>query len=355
MKDNRHFATRDLVSFSVSLLEALGLPTSDANTVGNSLVAADMRGVNSHGISLLIAYTEQLRHGGINPRPTVRLVRDHAATALLDGDAGMGQVVATRAMALAIDKAAEFGIGAVSVRNSQHFGAAGHYAQMALERGMLGLASSTAGVTMTIPGATGRVIGNNPLAIASPAGLELPILFDTAMSVVSGSKVARLSEAHEPIPEGWVVDVYGQNTTNPSDFFDGGSLLPFGGHKGFGLALMVEVLSGVLAGAALTTDIKLWRNDPDQPSDVGHLLVAISIEAFRSTREFQNDVDMLVQRLGGEGVDRLGEAIRIPGASSHRHAQAASTNGVAVAVDVLESLHRLARELGIAMPAPLSE
>src|SRR5690606_7327061 len=225
------YARSSLVEFAAACLRTYDVADEDASVAADVLVTADERGINSHGLLLLGRYCDQLRHGGIVARPNYRVVREGEATALVDGGAGLAQVTAVKAMRLALEKAARHGVGMVSVRNSHHFGAAAPYALLALERGMIGFPSTNAGVTMTAPGAAGRLIGNNPFAFAVPNG-EHPFVLDMAMAQSSGGRVRRMAQAGEPIPLGWVVDEHGQDTTDPADYGAGGALLPIGGHKG---------------------------------------------------------------------------------------------------------------------------
>ncbi len=350
MDEHPRFQERDLVAFAAACFRAHGVTEEDAGIAAEALVAADLRGVNSHGLLLLARYCRQLQEGGVVARPDLLTLRETTATALLDGGAGLGQVTAVKAMRLAIDKAARHGIGLVSVRNSHHFGAAAHYAMLAIQRGMIGLASTNAGVTMTAPGAAGRLIGNNPFAFAVPT-LELPFVLDMAMSQSSGGRIRRMAESGEPVPVGWLVDAQGESTTDPKDYPAGGALLPIGGHKGFGLALMVEILSAVLSGAATTTDVRIDTIEPSVPAGMGHLLVAIDIGAFRSLAEFGADLKHLLDKVAVPVVSGPDGTVRVPGQASARRAAQARQLGVPLPGDVISSISRLAGELGVALPA----
>jgi len=344
MSDLASFDQRALVEFAAACFRSYDVTAYEAFIGAEALVAADVRGVHSHGLLLLPRYCTQLRLGGIVARPDFRVVRQAGGTALVDGGAGLGQVTAVKAMRLALDKAAGTGVGMVSVRNSHHFGAAAHYATLALERSMIGFAATNAGVTMTAPGAAGRLIGNNPFAFAVPNG-EHPFVLDMAMSQSSGGRVRRMARSGEPIPLGWVVDQHGDDTTDPADYGAGGALLPIGGHKGFGLAVMIEILSAVLAGASTTTDVRIDQLEPQAPAGMGHLLVAIDIAAFRDRADFASDLGDLFAKIASP-VTRA----RVPGSASNAHADQARRHGVPLPADVVASITELAEELAVALP-----
>lgn len=340
----RRYARSDLIEFATSCFGHFGVANDDATIAAEVLVSADVRGVHSHGLLLLTRYCTQLREGGVVPRPKYEVVREANATALIDGGAGLAQVTAVKAMRLAIDKAARHGVGMVSVRNSHHFGAAAPYALLPLEHGMIGFASTNAGVTMTAPGASGRLIGNNPFAFAVPNG-EQPFVLDIAMAQSSGGRVHRMARAGEPIPLGWVVDSQGEDTTDPADYGAGGALLPIGGHKGFGLALMIEILSAVLAGASTTTDVRIDVQEPGVPAGMGHLLMAIDVVAFRDRADFGRDLAHLFAKVGSPVT-----GARIPGSSSNAIAAESEARGVALPADVVASIAKVAEELAVELP-----
>lgn len=344
MPELPRFDPQELAEFAAACFQSYGVSADDARIAADALVAADLRGVHSHGLLLLVRYCTQLRLGGIVSRPEFHVVRESGATALVDGGAGLAQVSAVKAMRLALDKAANHGVAMVSVRNSHHFGAAAFYASMALERNMIGFASTNAGVTMTAPGAIGRLIGNNPFAFAVPNG-EYPFVLDMAMSQTSGGRVRRMAQTDEAIPLGWVVDEHGNHTTDAADYGAGGALLPIGGHKGFGLALMVEILSAVLAGASTTTDVRIDQIDPSAPAGIGQLLMAINITAFRELGDFSRDIAHLFGKVASPAT-----GARVPGSNSSANAAIARQHGVPLPADVVSTITKLAAELAIAIP-----
>lgn len=337
-----------LLDFCERLMVGTGLSREDARLASEILVAADMRGVSSHGTVALRRYARQIRAGGMNPSAKMKVLREGPAWAVVDGDAGLGVLSAYRATKIAISKAKDVGVGVVGVRNGMHFGAAAYFAMMMAKEDQIGLAMSNVDVNMSIPGAAGRVIGNNPFAYAVPAGEEKPIVFDIAMSVAAGGKINTARDEGKRIPEGWLVDADGRPTTDPWEFVKGGALVPFASHKGYGLAMMVEILAGVMTGAAVTKDIGCWVRDLDRPCDVGFLFIAIDVGMFMPIEEFRSRMDSLIRQmrnsLRAPGADR----IYVPGEIEDEKEEDALINGVPLSDVTIDSLNGLAEDLGMA-------
>src|SRR5438552_6935906 len=255
MSDSSTFPWPRLHEFCARVLRHLGVPEGEARLAADVLSAADRRGIDSHGVARLRTYYDLLSVGRINPRPVPRVVRETASTATLDGDNGLGLVVGPRANAMAMDKADGAGTGWVGVCNTNHFGIAGYYVMKAVERDMIGWAmtNSSKGVAPLWGGE--RMLGTNPIAIGFPAGAEPPIVLDMATCTVAYGKIEMALREGAPIPLGWAIDRDGYPTTDPRAMIEGGALVPLGsdrehgGHKGYGLALAVDVLSAVLPGA----------------------------------------------------------------------------------------------------------
>ncbi|NPV54313.1 MAG: Ldh family oxidoreductase [Firmicutes bacterium] len=336
-----------LTDFCIKMLERAGLGSEDARIASKVLVAADMRGVSSHGTVALRTYVKQIRGGGMNPKANIEIVREGPAWAIVDGNAGMGVVTAYKATKIAIEKAKKCGIGIVGVRNGMHFGAAAYYAMMMAEEDMIGLAMSNVDINMTVTGAAGRVIGNNPFAYAAPAGEEKPIVLDIAMSVAAGGKINVAREEGKSIPEGWLVDAAGNPTTDPWEFLRGGALVPFAGHKGYGLALMVEILAGVMTGAAVTKDIGCWVRDFEHPCNEGFTFIAIDVGALMPIHDYKARMDALIRQIRNspkaEGVER----IYLPGEMEHEREEKAKVHGIVLGEATLSSLKGLAMDLGL--------
>src|SRR5262245_15633219 len=250
-----YFSADRLRDFTTRVFERLGVPPHDAATAAEVLATADRRGIDSHGVARLHSYFDMLAAGRINPRPNVRVVRELPATATIDGDNGLGLVVGPRANEIAMDKAEAVGSAWVSVSNTNHFGIAGYYPLRALERGLIGWAMTNSTALVAPLWGAQRMLGTNPIAIAFPAGDEPPMVIDFATSATAYGKIEIARRKGADIPVGWAVDRHGNPATEPDTMIDGGSLLPLGstreagGHKGYCLGAMVDILSCVLSGA----------------------------------------------------------------------------------------------------------
>ena len=282
-----------------------------AATTAEAMVETDLRGIDSHGIAMMPSYDAEFRKGRLNMRPVLRTVRDAPATALIDADASMGHVPSVVAMNLAVDKALVSGVAIVSVVNSHHFGAAGCYSRIAADRGVIGMAATTArGILMVPTFAAEPVLGTNPLAFAAPAGRNRPFELDMATTTVAGGKVNVHKLNHKPLPEGWVVDGTGAAVTDVAEAYrylyerPEGGLTPLGGsrelggHKGYGLAMMVQILAGTLGGAAFAP-LYSKTQGPSDPHRIGHFFLAIDPRAFREAGAFEADLDAMIDVLHG--------------------------------------------------------
>lgn len=291
------------------VLLAWGMTPEKIDVIADLLVETDLRGIESHGASMLPLYDKMRRAGGLNMKPTTKIVRENAATALIDGDAGLGHPVAVEAMNLAVQKCKRIGIGAVSVVNSHHFGATGLYAEMAARKGAIALVMSSARTVAVIPtGGTTPVLGTNPIAFAAPASRGDPFLLDMSTSAVAANKVKVYAYHQTPLPVGWVVDGAGRPVSDPKEGFrmcmesDVGGLMPMGGtretgtHKGYGLAVMAQLLGSTLAGGSFSPfrsrDAKLGV-----PDNIGHFFLALDPEFFRTSGSFEDDVSDILNHL----------------------------------------------------------
>ncbi len=343
--------TRDLISaqglrvFVTTVFSKCGLPEAAAAVVADVLVDADLRGVSSHGVALLERNVRRIRSGSAKARPEIRVVRDQGPTALLDGDGGLGFVVAHRAMTLTMEKAAKHAVGVVGVRNANHFGAAGYYASMAAERGVIGLVASNAASIMAPPGGVTAVVGNNPLAVAVPGGVEGTLLVDMALSVVSYNRVRQAANRGEKIPLGWAMDKRGEPTEDAKAALEG-LLVPIGGHKGFALALILEVLTGPLTGGFFPWEV-LERGH----QGMGLFFLAIDPAAFLPAAEFRARVDELVRRIHSSEKQPDVERIFAPGERSALTRRERQTHGIPVSTLPWADLVRLAQEFQVALPA----
>ncbi len=325
---------------------AAGLAPADAATATQVLATADEFGVSTHGVKLLPAYMRRLRAGGANPRGRPHVLREGPAWALVDGDSALGPIVGMFGMQTAIAKARTAGIAYVGVRNGGHFAAIGGYALLAAQAGLVGVATANDIPSVVAPGARRAVLGTNPLAYAIPAGRHPPILLDMASSTVAGGKVYQARMLGQAIPDNWIVGLDGQPTTDVALYPEQAALVPAGGYKGFGLALLVESLSGLLSGAAVTWEIASWMAvAPDQPTQHGAAFIAIDPAVFGPREEFLARVDKLIDEIhaapAAEGIER----ILVPGDREFAAQQRAQREPLVLSADVAQNV-RLAAELG---------
>lgn len=305
-----------LTAFIVSVLEALQMSPANASLTADLMVRTDLRGVDSHGIGMLPRYVEWTRAGFVNPAAEPVVARDELATALVDGQKGLGHPASVLAMNLAIAKAANYGMGIVAVRNSNHFGACANYSMMALERGMIGLAVTNSPFVAMVPTfARKPMMGTNPLSFAAPAARHSPFVLDMATTTVAVGKLTIASRWNKPIPEGWGLDREGRPTTSAQEVLASRLLSPLGGnrelgsHKGYGLGVMVDILSGVLSGAVYGDVLDRKGARGRKESNTGHCFAAIDIERFRPLEEFTASMDDMLGALKNtpraEGQERV--------------------------------------------------
>jgi len=337
----------ELERFARQVFATCGLSPEHAGILADNLVQGELHGLGSHGVSrLLPVYVKRLQAGGMNPTPHVRAVRQKGTLALIDGDAGPGAIVGDYAMGLALEMSSQHGSGWVAARNSSHFGAAFLYARRALACGMIGFAT-TAAVPMVLPyGGRKPALGTNPICVAVPGGECGDVVLDMATSVVARGKVQLAVLEGKDIPAGWAVDQDGNPTTSAVKATSG-YMLPLGGYKGTGLATIVEVLSSVLSGAAITMQIGGLFVDCDRPQEMGHFFGAIDIEGFMPLDEFRARMDRLVGSIKDtprmEGV----EEILVPGEPEARKAAANGAEGIPLAENVVTTLNKVAQDLGV--------
>ena len=312
------------------------------------MIAADLRGADGHGIFRLPQYVRRIRAGGVNVRPDIRTVMEADATALVDGDNGMGHLVMRYAAELAIAKAKKCGIGWVGVRSSNHAGPAALYAMMPLAHDMIGQYLAVANANHMAPwGGIELLLGTNPIATAIPGLEEPPIVLDLATTVVSYGtvKVAALND--ERLEDGWMIDRCGKPLTDAKRSAEG-SLLPIGGYKGYGLALVFGLLAGTLNGAAMGRSVVDFNADDRTPTNTGQAIMALDIARFGPVEEFKRNVDAVIRDI--RGSERLPgiEAIRVPGEQSHQKMIERSASGIPIRAALLGNLEKLAVDLGIA-------
>lgn len=332
-----------LHGFCIQAFEQVGLSTQDAALVADTLVDADLRGVHSHGTWWMDTYTERLRRGGLNPKPQLQIVRDLPAMAIIDADGAAGQVASAAAMRLAIDKARSSGVGVCAVRNSNHFGAAAYYAMMAAQEGQIGFATTDAEPTMAPWGGLKLVVGNNPLAFATPVDDEFALVLDMAQSVVAWGKIFLAAQRGEKIPAGWAINSDGLPTEDPVQAM-AGFLLPVGQHKGYGLALMMEILSGVLSGAVFGASMPPME-DPTASQGHGHFFLAIEISHFMLLSEFKQRMSLLAAEQRDVPLAPGVERIYLPGEIEYEKKRERLRTGIPLEPYIIESLTNLGERM----------
>jgi L-2-hydroxycarboxylate dehydrogenase (NAD+) len=352
------FPSEMLARFSRRVFEHFGVPPDDARIAAGILEAADLRGVDSHGVARLRTYFDMLSLGRINPKPSVTIVRESASTATVDGDNGLGLVVGPKANAIAMAKAAEAGSGWVSVRNTNHYGIAGWYVLEALKKDLIGWAMTNSTKLVAPLWGAERMLGTNPIAIAFPGAEEPPIVIDLATCAAAYGKIEIAVRAGEKIPKGWAIDRAGKDTEDPQAMIDGGALLPLGsdrergGHKGYGLAIAVDVLSAVLSGAnwgPFTPPFALRQEIPARAVGlgIGHFFGALRIDAFIDPDEFKRQIDDFVRTFRATKPAPGTSGPLLPGDPEREAEAIRSRSGIPLVLPVVEELADLSRRTGI--------
>jgi LDH2 family malate/lactate/ureidoglycolate dehydrogenase len=335
-----------LFAFCAACFEKLGLTRADAEVTADNLIFANLRGVDSHGVIRLKVYADRLRAGGNNPRARPSVVKDGDTNAVIDADNGVGQVAAVQAMQLAIQKASRFGVGVTGVRNSNHFGAAAYYAMMAVEHDMIGFALTNASPTMAPAGGREARLGNNPFAVAIPAGDQPPLVLDMASGAVAKGKIFVAQHEKKKIPLTWALDRDGLPTDDPDKAAEG-LIQPLGGYKGYGISLILDILTGVLCGSAFSTHVGMMYDSIERPTGTAHTLGALRIDSFNPAADFRRRIDEMIDLMRScpraSGVER----IYVPGEIEldiQRHREA---HGIPVSPALVQELIALGRELDI--------
>lgn len=359
MNQIRYSADR-LREFTVNIFVDAGVVADDAQVATNVLLASDFRGIDSHGIARLFAYADMLHRDRINPSPNIRVVHETPSTATIDGDNGLGLVVGPRANTIAMDKSNSCGSGWVAVRNSNHFGIAGYYVLQAQAKDMIGWAMTNASPWVAPLWGAERRLGTNPIAIAFPGLEEPPVVIDMATSVVAYGKVEIAIRNRQSIPSEWAMDEQGQPTTQPEDVRDGGALTPLGsrrelgGHKGYCLASMVDLLTGVLPGANWGPFVpSFWARKGEPKNDsgqgVGHFFGAMRIDGFGPADEFKTRVDEWIRTMRQTRPAAGTDGPLIPGDPERLAEEERRQNGIPISPGVATSLDELARKTGIVL------
>jgi LDH2 family malate/lactate/ureidoglycolate dehydrogenase len=343
----RRVRVERLSGFIERAFTAVGMPAEDARTVASLMAEADALGSEGHGVFRLPQYVKRIRAGGVNLRPDIRIERERAGMALLDGDNAMGHLVMHRAAELATRKAAEAGVAWVGAHHSNHAGPASLYARIPLRHGMIGLYVAVGNANHLPPwGGTELLLSTNPIAIAVPAASRPPLVLDMATTVAAYGKVKTRAQRGETMPEGWMIDRQGRPLTDPRRA-DEGFLLPIGGYKGYGLGLMFGILAGILNGAAFGRDTIDFNADLVSATNTGQFVVAIDIGAFIDPDAFKRQIDIVWDTMKSSPLLPGFEEIRLPGERTHHIEQDNRAQGVPIHPALDRSLADLAADLAI--------
>jgi len=352
------FSYQQLYNFTESVFLAMGCSSKDATTATKVLIAADLRGIDSHGVARLSGYVRLWEAGRINATPNLSIVHETPSTAVVDGDAGLGLVVAPYAMQIAIDKAKQVGTGWVSVKNSNHFGIAGYHAMMALEHDMIGMAMTNASALVAPTFSSEKMLGTNPIAVAIPAGNEPAFVADMATTTAANGKLEMLQRKNADAPLGWVQDENGNDVTDANILKKGGALLPLGSdrehgsHKGYALGSIVDIFSAVLSGGSygpwappFPAYIPLPQNMPGE--GLGHFFGAMRIDAFRPAQDFKSNMDNWITRFRNATPIDPAQKVLIPGDPEREAETTRMMEGIPVVGPVVADLQEVGARFGI--------
>jgi len=348
MAEPRRIPAATLLAFARDAFTAGGLPDADAAVVAGAMIEADLVGADAHGVFRLSQYVGNLKSGRVNPKANIKVLRRSPAAALIDGDNGMGHLVMTRAANLAVEIAREAGVAWVGARRSNHAGAAGVYASIPLAHNMVGIYAAVSSANHMAPwGGAEPLMGTNPIAVAIPAGKEAPVVLDIATSVASFGTIRTHAISGTPLPEGWVADRKTGWPITDAKKVSEGVLLPIGGYKGSGLALMIGLLAGVLNGAAFGREVIDFTAPGTEECNTGQFMIAVDVARFQQPETFAAEMDRHLQELRASarlpGVD----AIRYPGEERRRRKADRGQNGIALTAQLIQQLDDLSAGLKI--------
>ena len=352
------FTENELRDFTTNVFKKIGCSDEHAILATDVLIKSDLRGIDSHGVARLSGYVRLWEKGRINATPNLKIVHETPTTATVDGDGGLGLVVAPFAMQIAIAKAEKYGSGWVSVKNSNHFGIASYHGLMAVERDMIGISMTNASPLVAPTYANERLLGTNPMCYAFPAGKYPPVIVDMATAAAANGKLEIAQRANQSVPSGWVQDANGKPSTNPNELKNGGSLLPLGSdkdhgsHKGFGLSATVDILSAVLSGANYGPWVPPFVAFLEPPTDpvgegIGHFLGAMRVDGFRPAQDFKDHLDNWIARFKSAKTIDPTKKVIIPGEPENDFEQERKISGIPIIEVVVKDLNELAAKLGV--------
>lgn len=339
---------KELREFAVQALVKSGVPVENAEITADTLITTDMFGVMTHGIRNLGQYIEKTEAGGLDAKAEPEVICEGPAFAIMNGNKALGMVSGCKAMKLAIEKAKKVGIAYVGVKNSCHFGAAGYYANLAAEEGLIGLAMSNTDPVIAVPNGASKAIGTNPFSFACPTADGRSIFLDIALSSVAALKVIMAKENGMSIPDTWLVDKDGLPTTDSSLFPQNASLQPMGAHKGYGLAVLVEILSAVITGAGMLSEVASWNLDMSSVNNAGHAFIAIDIKQMINEEEFNKRITQVINELKNGSKAKGKDKIFLPGEMEwEKRAKALESGEIELTDAMVSGLEKLSEKTGL--------
>ena len=346
------FKPKSLVIFIAEIFTKYGMPRIEGTKLAKLLIENDLYGKDTHGCMRVPNYCSLLEAGVVNPAPRIRVLKDHLATAVIDGDNGFGHLVGLRALNEAVSRARTYGIGVVVAKRSGHLGALGRLVHQVSDQGLIGMIASSTSYLVTPTGGRNATLGNNPIAIAVPTK-SIPIIIDVSWSVSSRGRIILAADKNSPIPPGWAVDEDGRPTVDAKQALRG-ALLPVGGHKGYVLALAVELLTAALGGE-VTADPPGSIHPPERnrPLNFCHVAAAMMPSAFINEEDFFVQVEAVAKRMQETPSVEGGKGVRIPGERGFSLSAERSVNGIPIAEPTIQKLQYQADKLGLKMPAPI--
>lgn len=356
------FSYQQLYDFVVAIFNKIGCSEQDAVTATKVLLSADIRGVDSHGIARLSGYVRLWEVQRVNAQPQIKIIHETPSTAVIDGDSGLGLVVAPYAMQVAIEKAKAVGTGWVSVQNSNHFGIAAAHAMMALDHDMIGMAMTNASPLVAPTFSTAKMLGTNPICVAAPAGQQPAFVADLATTTAANGKLEILQRKNQAAPTGWIQDAEGNTSHDPHELKKGGALLPLGGdrehgsHKGYALGAIVDIFSALLSGANYAPWVPPFPAYVPMPAQqpgkgIGHFLGAMRIDAFRPAADFKQSMDHWIEGFRNAATIAGEEKVLVPGDPEREFEAERTANGIPLLPAVVDDLKGLGDKLGVALPA----
>ena len=358
MESNHNYTYQQLAAFAEAVFLKMGCTDSDAALATKVLLSADLRGIDSHGIARLVGYVRLWEQGRINATPNIKIVHETPSTAVIDGDRGLGLIVAPKAMEIAMEKAKQVGTGWVSVKNSNHFGIAGYHAMMALEQEMIGIAMTNASALVAPTYAAEKLLGTNPIAVAIPAGEEAPFVADFATTTAANGKLEIAQRNNTNIPLGWAQDAAGNPTQDANILKNGGALLPLGSekeqgsHKGYALGAIVDIFSAVLSGASFgpwappfPAYVPMPENMPGE--GLGHFIGAMRIDAFRPAADFKSNMDLWLNRFRNATPAAGHDQVYVAGDIERAMEKERMQKGIALVDAVQNDLKTLAEKMDL--------